>query len=441
MSWQKYAEKLIGEFGNDTYNRLVGILPDDSTLAQARKAFNNLVGGDTPNAPKATKTRAPAKPASDLTVPKAPAIIRRVSGAEKRAPSSAKYSREEMGQRYPEVGDPVMTLDKKKGTMYPAKGPSDESVALANERARVVADMKNEGYTPFFNPEDRYYVNPADYPLVGNTLNIKPAKQMTIDKYETMANDPEALARLMAAYQRGAEYPGAKQWYAMGQLEDQFKQGLGVEDGQNMFKQRFADAMAATTGGMDPDANFRLAHYMNYLKQADAPTPQEPYELPYPIGGGRYGVMPNISQYERLINQGAGLSPENPKRFNFSGNFLGHLDKATLDEQMMTAFDPKLASPPANSYGIYEGALAKLARQLGVSPAEAQDVMWAGIKLPKDDTYKPRPMIDIINDAIERTSRLTGVSPDEVVQEGIVKAKRPMYADGGLTELADRYAY
>ena len=385
--------------------------------------------------------RAATRAASDLTVPVAPAIIRRASGAEKRAKSSAKYSRDEMGQRYPEVGEPVPTIDKKRGTTYLAKGPSDEGVALANERARVVAEMKDEGYTPFFTPEDRYYVNPADYQLTGNTLDIKPAKQATIDKYEAMANDPDALARLLAAYERGAEYPGAKQWYAMGQLEDQFKQGLGVEQGQNMFKQRFADAMAATTGGMDPDANFRLAHYMNYLKQADAPTPQEPYELPYPIGGGRYGIMPNIAQYERLINQGAGLSPENPKRFNFSGDFLGHLDKATLDEQMMTAFDPKLASPPANSYGIYEGALAKLARQLGVAPAEAQDVMWAGIKLPKDPSYRPRPMIDIINDAIERTSRLTGTSPDEVVQEGIVKAKRPIYADGGLAELADRYAY
>lgn len=380
-------------------------------------------------------------PASSLAVPGAPAIIKRVSGAEKRAPSRAGFSREDAAQRYPQVGEPVMTLDPKKGTMYPAKGPSAEGAALAKEMARVTAEMKDEGYTPFFNPEDRFYVNPADYPLVGNTLDIRPAKQSTIDKYELMANDPDALARLTAAYDLGSQYPGAQRWYAMGQLEDAFKQDLGVEEGQNMYKQRFADAMAATTGGMDPDANFRLAHYMNYLKENGLPTPLAAYELPYPIGGGKYGVMPNIAQYEAIINRGAGLSPANPKRFNFSGDFLGHLDRATLDEQMLGAWDPKLASPPSNTYGIFEGALQRLVRQLGVPAAEGQDVMWAGIKLPKSKpgSYTPGPMIGIVNDAIERTSRLSGLSPDEVVGEGVVRAKRPIFAQGGLAELADRY--
>lgn len=404
------------------------------TVSAAEKAAAAKAAAAKAAAAKAAK-------ASDLTVQGAPAIVRRVSGAEKRAPSSAAFNREELGQRYPQIGEPVLTLDKKKGKSYLAKGPSAEGTALAKERARIVAEMKDEGYTPFFTPEQRYYVNPSDYPLTGNTLDIQPAKQATLDKYEAMANDPEAVARLMAAYQRGSEYPGAKQWYAMGQLEDQFKQALGPEQGRNMFKERFANAMAATTGGMDPDANFRLAHYMNYLNEAGAPTPLASYQLPYPIGGGKYGIMPNIAQYEAIINQGAGLSTANPKRFNFAGDFLGHIDRATLDEQMMGGWDPKLQSPPSNTYGVYEGALGKIARQLGVAPAEAQDVMWAGIKLPKDPSYTPRPMIDIINDAIERTSRLTGTSPEEVVQEGIVKAKRPMYAGGGLAELADRYDY
>jgi hypothetical protein len=189
--------------------------------------------------------------------------------------------------------------------------------------------------------------------------------------------------------------------------------------------------MAATTGGMDPDANLRLAHYMNFLRENKQPTPLAAYELPFPIGGGKYGVMPNVAQYESLINKGEGLSPANPKRFNFSADFLGDVDRATLDEQMMSAWDPKLQSPPTNAYGIYEGALSRLARELGVPSAEAQDVMWAGIKLPKDPSYVPKPMIQIVNEAIERTSRLTGLSPEEVVEEGLVKGRRPLYAKGG----------
>ena len=33
-----------------------------------------------------------------------------------------------------------------------------------------------------------------------------------------------------------------------------------------------------------------------------------------------------------MIRQGEGLSVSNPKRFNFSANFLGDIDRATLDE-------------------------------------------------------------------------------------------------------------
>lgn len=416
-------------------------------VAAARKAekkaatrATQAAEGTAERAATRAATRA-ERAASDLAVPnRAPNIVKRVSGAERRAPSRAGFSREDAAQRYPQVGEPVIKINEK-GKPYEAKGPSAEGTALSKEMARVTAEMKDEGYTPFFNPEDRFYVDPNDYPLVGNTLDVIPARQATIDKYEAMANDPDALARLTAAYELGSQYPGAKQWYATGQLEDAFKQGLGETEGRNMYKQRFADAMAATTGGMDPDANFRLANYMNYLAQNGMPTPIASWQLPYPIGGGKYGVIPNVAQYEAIINRGGGLSVANPKRFNFSGDFLGHIDKATLDEQMMGAWDPKLQMPPSGSYGIYEGALAKLAKQLGVAPAEAQDVMWAGIKLPKSKpgTYTPRPMIDIINDAIERTARLTGTSPDEVVEQGIVKAQRPVFAEGGLAELADRY--
>lgn len=362
----------------------------------------------------------------------APSIIKRVSGAEKRAPSSARYSREELARRYPEQAPPVLKVDKKSGKEFLSKGESPEAAALKLERMRVASVMGDEGYTPYFDPNERYYVNPTDYPLEGNTLSIKPAKEATSAKYEAAANEPGALSRLSDAYARGAEHPGARRWYAMGQLEDMFKNTLGPQEGRAKFKERFADAMAATTGGMDPEINFRLAQYMNFLREHGLSTPTASHDLPYPIGGGKYGVMPNVAQYDRLINDGEGLSIANPKRFNFSANFLGHTDRSTLDEQMMSAWNPKLASPPSNSYGIYEGALGDLARQLRApAPAEAQDVMWAGIKLPKEPSYVPSPMISVVNDAIERTSRLTGTSPDDVVEHAITRSRRPTYRRGG----------
>lgn len=379
---------------------------------------------------RAVRGEEPKRTPKDLAVekPKAPAIVKRVSGAAKRAPSAA--SKADLAVRYPKVAPPVKQVDKRTGKEFLGKGKSEEAEAVAKDIKRITGEMA-EGYTPYFNPEDRFYADPSRYSLQGNTLAIKPAKAATIEQYEQRANDPEAMARLRAAYERGSEYPGAAKWYATGQLEKEFLDALGPEAGANAYKRNFADAMAATTGGMDPASNLRLAHYMNYLTEQGGDVPLASYDLPYPIGGGKYGVIPNARQHDRMIRQGEGLSVANPKRFNFSANFLGDIDRATLDEQMMSAWDAKLQMPPTNTYGIYEGALGKLAKELGVAPAEAQDVMWAGIKLPKEASYTPRPMIDIVNDAIERTSRMTGLEPDEVVQ-GMISAKRPLYARGGL---------
>lgn len=367
--------------------------------------------------------------------PQAPAIIKRVEGANKRARTTS--SKSDLAARYPAAPDPVLKVDRKTGKEFWSKGKSPEADAAAQDLKVITADMEESGYTPFFDPEARYYADPVNYPLVGNTRDIRPARDDTLQRYVAKANDPEALNRARAAYARGAEHPGAKQWYATGQLEQAYVDALGPEAGREAYKRQFADAMAATTGGMDPNANLRLAHFMNYLARDGGEVPLASHQLPYPIGGGKYGVIPNVAQYDRIINQGSGLSALNPKRFNFSGNFLGHTDRATLDEQMVSGiWDPKMRMPPANTYGVYEGALASLADELGVPPAEAQDVMWAGIKLPKEAAYKPAPMISIVNAAIERTSRLTGLSPEEVV-EGMVKANRPLYAKGGRVRRKD----
>jgi hypothetical protein len=135
--------------------------------------------------------------------------------------------------------------------------------------------------------------------------------------------------------------------------------------------------------------------------------------------------------YDKAINQGAGLTAKGtPKRFNFSANFLGHRDRATIDEQMSGGFDPKLVVPPGESYGIFEDVVHDLARKEGVEPANFQDVSWAGLK-----GTKGKPMMQHINEAIERTRRVTGKTPEEVVRDSLVRRTHPLYgvAGTGLT--------
>jgi len=404
---KKTVSDLIKEYGKPVVDRVMDALGADPDPATVRKAVQREV--------------------------KAPAVVKKVSGANKRAAASAKYDVEAVGKRYPKTAPPNLAVDPKTGKEFLEKVQSAEAMAVGKARKAAQADIEAGNYTPYFNPEERFYADPTPYNLQGNTLvDVVPKKAETVEKYAALANEPGALARLEEAYQRGQEYPGAAQWYAMGQLEDAFRQQYGDELGRDLFKARFADAMAATTGGADPTANLLMAKYANYMKEAGQPLP-ETYNLPFPIGG-RYAAG-NLSMYDKVLGEGGrGLTTANPKRFNFSANFLGDINRATIDEQMSKLFDPTMMMPPTGSYGVYEKALGDIARKYGVAPAEFQDVAWAGGKLAKTPNYMPQPMIQTVNEAIERTARVTGLDPDEVVAEGLLGAIRPVYAQGGLVE-------
>jgi len=359
--------------------------------------------------------------------PAAPAIIKRASGAEARAAKSAKYDIEELRHRYPMVTPPDLKVDKKSGKEYLAKSQNPESVAVSKARKAISDDMAVNGYVPFFDLAQRYDVDPINYPLSGqslvDTLLKTPAKRA---EKEAMYDTPDVRARLQRAYAAGEDDPLAHDWYHMGQLEKAYTDVLGPEAGRAAFKRRFADSMAATTGGADPTANFLMSHYGNFVDQAGGRVPLESFDVPYPIGG-RYGAG-NLKFFDKYIHRGEPIvAGENAKRHNFAANFMGHDQPATIDEQMSKIIDPTRASPPDGAYGVWEGITADLARGLGRTPRNFQEVAWRGQK-----GVPGKPMISHINDAIERTSRLLGIDPELVVDLGLVQAKMPVYAEGGL---------
>lgn len=58
-------------------------------------------------------------------------------------------------------------------------------------------------------------------------------------------------------------------------------------------------------------------------------------------------------------------------------------------------------------------------------------VAWGGKKfMATGGKYAGKPMIQHVNEAIERTSRLTGLAPDDVVK-GYVRGQIPLYGLGG----------
>lgn len=344
----------------------------------------------------------------------------------------------EIADRYPTLGKPVLETDKKTGKQFLSKGWTPEMDAVEKARKAHMEDMSTNGYKPFFDPAARYDVNPAPYGDRFDTSQVVMKKPDTRAKYDAMARDPAASSRLDEAYDRGMKQADAAgNWYHMGQLEEEFIKELGPELGRKMFKERFADSMAATTGGADPTSNLLMSAYGNYLKQTGKAMPEGAYDMPYPIGG-RY-ASGNMEQFKKMLMDGAGVTEANPKRYNFSGDFIG--SKApTIDEQMMGLFDPKLAVPAPGTYGHYQSALSDLAAKRGVDPRYYQEVAWAGAKDAKTKGgYKARPMISHVNDMIERTARLTGQTPQQALKR-FIRADGPMYgmAPLGLLSMGDR---
>jgi hypothetical protein len=345
-------------------------------------------------------------------------------------------------ENYPPVGPPATATDRATGNEYLAKQLTPEAEAFRTERERIIKDMRVSGYEPYYDPAQRFHVDPANYPPNVDTTTILPAKQATIDKHLENIGSEASRERLRAAYQRGSEMPNTQDWYALGQLEQDFVKELGPEAGRKAFQDHISTSMAATTGGADPTSNWLMASYGNYLRNQGLPYPQAAYEMPFPIGG-RYATG-NMAMHQKLFDEGgfSALGAGNPKRHNFAQDFTGNRGAATMDEQMVSGMTPGVNVPPANTYGLYEKVLGEEAAKVGVPPQNYQDVGWAGFKNLKDPKYTSgQPFIDVINESIERTHRLTGMPRDEIVRRGIIKGDMPMYGLLGAVGLgaADQY--
>lgn len=490
MSWQKDAAKLIGEFGKDTYDRLVGILPDDSTVAQARKALNNLVGGDKPNTPKATKTRAPVaapKEKPPLAVktekPAAPAIIRNRSGT-----SGA-------------VAQDVLSEAKK---------PSKGSPSYADWRA------KNPGYGKLFDvsklsdvPDVPQFQIPRMVPPRGPTARI----------VEALAN-PEVERGINETVERGIA-GGGKEWYNTDPLLRRM-QGVLPSGSADAGYKNLMDLMAATSPRARVPDNVRTGSYYNYLQSQGIPVPNSPA-----AGYGSIAQKLHRDNVLGLQERGGFDIYKNPKPASFSSNLQGNQQVATIDthnfrlpgiisgdprfletsiaelaktpESAMETLrrqypglpedviqssvkikpgkmnkkgemgedevsmtyrpqswvaegyipmedalqDPALwaAKPRDNEYGYYEQWQQDQAQKMGISPAQYQASMWLGGGDTTGLGSAAEPFLGTFEARARYTADRLGMDPD-VVLDMMLKGEIPFLAEGGSVDaqaLAEKY--
>jgi hypothetical protein len=339
-------------------------------------------------------------------------------------------------KEYPAVGPPVWKPKEEPsfpGEMYEAKQLTPEAAKFDKARSKIMRDMEKKGFQPYFDPEKRGLVDYTKYPNPNtDTSTIRPTREDTVKKYTDAIDAPETRARLEAAIARGEELGGANNWYFMNQLEHEYIKELGPKAGRAAFLDEFAVPMAATTSGQRPGPNLMTAHYLEYLRKNNMEFPTAAHQMPAPIGGRRAAV--NIRDYLAMREKGgyAGLGEDQPKMHDFSRSLIGDLRNPVVDEQMaggmLKGQKSELISGARNTaYGQLQDPIRAAAAERGLLPGAVQDVAWAGFK-----GEPGKPMIQIVNEAIERTHRLTGMPRSEIVRRALVRKEIPLYATMGL---------
>jgi hypothetical protein len=336
-------------------------------------------------------------------------------------------------ERYPAIGEPVLMVEGPKS--YLSRGPTHEALWLQMALKEAQKDINLGKYQPYFDVSKRSYVDPSNYPVEGSTKMSRPVMDKTHEAWVKKYNTPETRQLMEEAYAFGKKLKNSEHWYALKQLEDEFIDELGPELGRKAFKKEM-DAFAAVTGGMDPTSNLRLSHYARLLALHGEPLPTSMTEIPYPITPGKFGLRTNAMRFNDMEFNNRPLSPiKDPKRTNFRNNTLGYGDDLTIDDQM-TKLYPNIKGNSPEDYAAAEEVMRDFLKSKGESIlSSGQGILWFGVKRPEE----AKPLIQIVNEAIERTSRITGLSPREVVRRHLIRKEGPLYGIGAASALDAPY--
>ena len=271
-------------------------------------------------------------------------------------------------------------------------------------------------------------------------------------------------AQLLDTIRKGLKM-GAGNWYDTAPLRKAFVTELGPQEGEAAFNQ-FVKMLGPTSALSDVAGNIRQAS--NYYSQARSGRTDpfvlkrsglESYEVPPPDYGStaQQNMMENVDK----LREGGGLSSiDNPKIASFIQNLLGNWNPATIDRHAMRLMgmltkDPRWLkqgplsktdpfnpaaevaagrlsmdeaaanqmywqeAPDPKDYGALEQMWIEMAKEAGVSPAEAQAAAWIGGGQTTGVQSEGLSFIDVLKDRIRRTSIRDNVPPDEVLRRFI----------------------
>jgi hypothetical protein len=284
-----------------------------------------------------------------------------------------------------------------------------------------------------------------------------PTSQYVLD----LAGNADARKQIMATIKKGLDM-GAGNWYDTGPLREVFLKELGPQEGEAAFKQ-FISLIGPTSAGSDVGTNIKQASNLYSQARSGRTDPfvlkrsgLESFENPPPEYGHPY--QQNMMESADVLREKGQLSSvDNPKIASFVQNLMGNWDPATLDRHAlrlmgMMSKDPRwlksgaLAKdnpfnpaaefaagklsiddalknpmywqdvPAAKDYGAMEQYWKDMAKEMGISPAEAQAAAWVGGSSTTGVESPPVPFIDVFKDRLRRTAIRDNVAPADVLK-------------------------
>lgn len=281
---------------------------------------------------------------------------------------------------------------------------------------------------------------------------------------------PDVFDKMVSGVERGLD---VKDWYEMGPAYKSFIDEFGPDEGNRRFD-AFMDAIASTSPRSDVGTNVRNATY--YYGQANPPpgTNYQPQfsDLPakaeYPYGHLAQNLH-RMNAEKTLYPGGGGFNPKsNPKPLSFAWNFKGDPNLVTVDTHAfrapaMMGEDPRFletsflnekgakprnifkeyeagqvsmgdatkrgaywqSKPRETEYAAWEDYYRRIAREIGITPAEAQAAGWVGNGGMTGLESAPKSAMDFIEERILLTAKKRGMDPADVWREAI-RGVRPL---------------
>lgn len=274
--------------------------------------------------------------------------------------------------------------------------------------------------------------------------------------------------KVMSHVQSGLDMGGAN-WYNADPLRDAFVKELGHDQGGQAF-QHYMDLVAATSPRSEVGTNVRNASYYYKRLMSGEGMPEVGDKNPQPYGH----MAQRLHQMNAQRVAGEGWEPlVNPKPASFVQNLTGNQRPVTVDTHAfrlpsILAEDPRFlevdyqsakdapkqnirqmveggqipmsdasktaayweSQPKKTEYAALEKYYQDIAREMGITPAQAQAAAWVGGgKVTGLASDSSKPFMSFFDDRIGMTAQDRGQDPAQVLRD-FIRGRQPLLSSG-----------